>query len=92
MIAHIREIDGKEQILKDMLWTLWIVYATDGKHAEMTHVYAENEERGRLQARNWIEAHPHLTELTFRAFPGGFKFVRRELPGTIKVQVHDESG
>ena len=67
-------------------WTLWIAYATNGKYGEMTHVYARDEQHARERARTWIAAHPHLTECTFRAFPNGFKFVRRELPGTIEIE------
>lgn len=70
-------------------WILWVVYATDGKYGEMTHVYARDEEHARERARTWIEAHPRLTDYTFKAFPNGFQIVRRRLPGTIRVQEMD---
>lgn len=66
-------------------WTLWIVYATNGKYGELTQVYAKDEEHARVRARNWIEAHPHLPEVKFKAYPNGFQMVRRWLPGAINV-------
>ena len=46
-------------------WTLWIIYATNGEYAEITQVYARDEQHARERARNWIEVHPHLPEVQF---------------------------
>lgn len=65
-------------------WTLWVIHATDGKRSELTHVYAFNEQHARERACTWIEAHPHLPEVEFKAFPGGFCMGRRRwLEGEI---------
>lgn len=71
--------------MSDTLWTLWIVHATDGKRSELTQVYARDEQHARVRARTWLEAHPSLSEISFRAYPHGFQMVRRWLPGTILV-------
>lgn len=69
--------------MSETLLTLWIIKASNRKWVEITHVYASDEQHARERARNWIEAHPHLPEVEFKACPNGFQFARRWLPGKI---------
>jgi hypothetical protein len=67
-------------------WVLWIVKASNSKYGEITHVYARDEQHARERARNWVEVHPHLPEVQFKAYPHGFQIVRGRLPGMISIE------
>jgi hypothetical protein len=71
-------------------WTLWVIHATDGKRSELTHVYAFNEQHARERACTWVAAHPHLPEVHFRAFPGGFSMGHRWLEGEIQFESREQ--
>lgn len=71
-------------------WTLWVIHATDGKRSELTHVYAFDEQHARERACTWIAAHPYLSKVDFRAFPGGFSMGRRWLEGQIVFENREQ--
>ncbi len=65
------------------LLTLWIIFASNGKMSELTHVYARDEAHARQQVQVWLEKRPALPEHTFRAYPSGFRFGFTTLPGSV---------
>ena len=71
--------------MSEASWVLWIIYASNGKYGEITYVYAWDEEHARERAQNWIDVHPDLPEVHFKAYPNGFQIVRGRLPGAINV-------
>lgn len=76
--------------MSETILTLWIIYATNGKYAEITQVYARDEQHARERVRPWLEAHPELPEYHFRPYPNGFQMARTRLPGIIKIKAEDE--
>ena len=71
--------------MSETTWTLWIIEATNGKYGKIVHVYAKDEQHARERARYWLEAYSHLPQIHCKAYPNGFQFFRRWLPGSICI-------
>ncbi|MBV9227841.1 MAG: hypothetical protein JOZ18_00915 [Chloroflexi bacterium] len=77
-------------------WTLYLLTATlpgatsSVLLADSTHVYARDEVHAHMRAEAWIALHPRA-RIEIKAYPDGGSIHNRDLPGTITIQVKEES-
>ena len=74
------------------LLTLWIIFASNGKMSELTHVYARRRGSRQATGASLVEHNaPPYQNIASRAYPSGFRFGFTTLPGiAIDNDLHVE--